>query len=150
MIEYHVHIRSTDHFKEVRVREKNDRNEINSGGSPCLTMNLRNHLLITSGNLFWYCFSRSRSNLPGWLCPAHTDRFFVASSSEKKSYRVSAHKPIFTPIFCLREKIGPCALGIMHGCIITITFMRGMMTKHTWSGWPIVITWIHLKMPGTC
>ena len=30
------------------------------------------------------------------------------------------------------------------------TFMRGMMTKHTWSGWPIVITWIHLKMPGTC
>ena len=30
------------------------------------------------------------------------------------------------------------------------TFMRGMMTKHTWSGWPIGITWIHLKMPGTC
>ena len=29
-------------------------------------------------------------------------------------------------------------------------FERGMMTKHTWSDWPIVITWIHLKMPGTC
>ena len=28
--------------------KKNDRNEINSGGSPCLTMHLRNHLLITS------------------------------------------------------------------------------------------------------
>ena len=38
----------------------------------------------------------------------------------------------------------------MHGFIIMGTFMRGMMTKHTWSGWPIVITWIHLKMPGTC
>ena len=28
MIEYHVHIRSTDQFKQVGVREKNDRNEI--------------------------------------------------------------------------------------------------------------------------
>ena len=65
MIEYPVHIRSTDHFKQVGVREKNDRNEINSGGSPRLTMHLRNHLLITSGYHLWYCFSRSRSNLPG-------------------------------------------------------------------------------------
>ena len=45
-------------------------------------------------------------------------RFFVVSSSEKRSERfyigakVSAHKPIFTPIFCRRQKIGPCALGI--------------------------------------
>ena len=68
MIEYHVHIRSTDHFKQVGMREKNDRNEINSGGSPRLTMHLRNHLLITNGFPFWYCLSGSRSNLPGWLC----------------------------------------------------------------------------------
>ena len=27
-IEYHVHIRSTDHFKQIGVREKNDRNDI--------------------------------------------------------------------------------------------------------------------------
>ena len=27
-IEYHVHMRSTDHFKQIGVREKNDRNEI--------------------------------------------------------------------------------------------------------------------------
>ena len=32
--------------------KKNDRNEINSGGSPRLTMHLRNHLLITSGYPF--------------------------------------------------------------------------------------------------
>ena len=31
MIEYHVHIRSTDHFKQIGVRErKNDRKEIKS------------------------------------------------------------------------------------------------------------------------
>ena len=48
-----------------------------------------------------------------FLCPAHTDRFFVISSSEKKSDRfligpkVSAHEPIFT-------LIGPCALGITN------------------------------------
>ena len=30
MIEYHVHIRSTDQFKQVGVREKNDRKEIKS------------------------------------------------------------------------------------------------------------------------
>ena len=30
MIEYHVYIRSTDQFKQVGVREKNDRNEIKS------------------------------------------------------------------------------------------------------------------------
>ena len=29
MIQHHVHIRSTDQFKQVGVREKNDRNEIN-------------------------------------------------------------------------------------------------------------------------
>ena len=52
MIEYHVHITSTDQFKQVGVPEKNDRNEINSGGSPHLTMHLCNHLLITSGYLF--------------------------------------------------------------------------------------------------
>ena len=27
---------------------------------------------------------------------------------------VSAHEPIFTPIFCVLTKIGPCALGITH------------------------------------
>ena len=43
---------------------------------------------------------------------------FVLSSSEKSSERfyigakVSAHEPIFTPIFCLRQNVGPCALGI--------------------------------------
>ena len=31
MVEYHVHVRSTDQFKQFRVHEKNDRNEINSG-----------------------------------------------------------------------------------------------------------------------
>ena len=52
------------------------------------------------------------------LKSAHTDRFFVVSSSEKISERfyikakVSAHEPIFTPVFCLRLKIGPRALGI--------------------------------------
>ena len=52
------------------------------------------------------------------LKSAHTERFFVVSNSEKRSERfyigakVSAHEPIFTPIFCLRQKIGPCALGI--------------------------------------
>ena len=30
MIEYHIHIRYTDQFKQVGVREKNNRNEINS------------------------------------------------------------------------------------------------------------------------
>ena len=28
MIEYHVHITSTDHFKQIGVHEKNDRKEI--------------------------------------------------------------------------------------------------------------------------
>ena len=52
------------------------------------------------------------------LKSAHTDLFFVVSNSEKRSERfyigvkVSAHETIFTPIFCLRQKIGPCALGI--------------------------------------
>ena len=30
MIQHHVHIRSTDQFKQVGVQEKKDRNEINS------------------------------------------------------------------------------------------------------------------------
>ena len=30
MIKYHVYIRSKDQFKQVGVREKNDRNEIKS------------------------------------------------------------------------------------------------------------------------
>ena len=54
MIEYHVNIRSTDQFKQVGVREKNDRNEINSGGSPRLIMHVRNHLIINSDYPFWY------------------------------------------------------------------------------------------------
>ena len=45
--------------------KKNDRNEINSVGSPYLTMHLRNHLVITSGSSFLDCCSRSRFNLPG-------------------------------------------------------------------------------------
>ena len=48
MVEYHVHVRSTDQINQVGVRVKNDRNEINSGGSSRLTMHLPNHLLITS------------------------------------------------------------------------------------------------------
>ena len=48
MVEYRVHIRSIDQFKQVGVREKNDGNEINSVGSPHLTMHLRKHLPITS------------------------------------------------------------------------------------------------------
>ena len=28
MVEYHVHVRSTDQFKQVGVCEKNDRNEV--------------------------------------------------------------------------------------------------------------------------
>ena len=65
MVEYHVHVGSTGQFKQVEVREKNDRNEINSVGSPHLTMHLRKHLPITSGFSFLYCCSRSRFNLPG-------------------------------------------------------------------------------------
>ena len=61
MVEYHVHVRSTDQFKQVGVREKNDRNEINNVGSP----HLRKHLPIASGFSFLYCCSRSRFNLPG-------------------------------------------------------------------------------------
>ena len=50
---------------------------------------------------------------------AHMDRYFVVSSSKKRSERfyigakASTHEQIFTPIFCLGEKIGPCALGII-------------------------------------
>ena len=51
MFEYHVHIRSTDQFKQVGVREKNDRNEINSVGSP----HLHKHLPITS--VFPFCIA---------------------------------------------------------------------------------------------
>ena len=52
MVEYHVHVRSTDQFKQVGVREKNDSNEINSGGSLRLTMHLRNHLLKNDSQSF--------------------------------------------------------------------------------------------------
>ena len=44
------------------------------------------------------------------LKSAHMDRYFVVSSSDKRSERfyigakVSDHEPIFTPIFCQREK----------------------------------------------
>ena len=65
MVEYHVHVRSTDQYKQVGVREKNDRNEIYSVGSPHLTMHLRKHFPITSGFSFLYCCSRSRFDLPG-------------------------------------------------------------------------------------
>ena len=54
MIEYHVHIRSTDQFKQVGVREKMTVMRSIVGGSPYLTMHLRNHLIITSGYPFWY------------------------------------------------------------------------------------------------
>ena len=163
---------------------KNDRNEINCGGSPCLTMNLRNHLLITSGNPFWYCCSRSRSNLPG---PAVIKLFESENELKCKNqlrdfietpclfpntwenslrlFTLSAYKYNYLAKYILfsrksYDKIlenilkfydgGPRM--VMHGCLIMITFMRRKKTKHwhTWSGWPIVITWIHLKMPGTC
>ena len=51
MVEYHVHVRSTDQFNQVGVREKNDRNKINSGGSPRLTVHLLNHLLMPLSNI---------------------------------------------------------------------------------------------------
>ena len=54
MIEYHVHIRSTDQFKQVGVREKMTVMRLIVGGSPYLTMDLRKHLIITSGYPFWY------------------------------------------------------------------------------------------------
>ena len=47
MIENHVHISSTDHFKHVGVREKNDRNEINSVDDPL-------RLIVYSRNLLLY------------------------------------------------------------------------------------------------
>ena len=41
MVIHHVHVRSTDQFKQVGVPEKNDRNEINSGGlCSCVTISL--------------------------------------------------------------------------------------------------------------
>ena len=46
-------MRPTDKFKQVGVREKNDRNDINScGGLSRLPVYLRSHLLITSGYPF--------------------------------------------------------------------------------------------------
>ena len=41
MIENHVHISYTDHFKKVGVREKNDRNEINSMDDHCVRSCIR-------------------------------------------------------------------------------------------------------------
>ena len=41
MIENHVHIRSTDHFKQVGVHEKNDGNEINSVDDKCVWLCIR-------------------------------------------------------------------------------------------------------------
>ena len=56
MLEYHVHVTSTDQFKQVGVREKNDRNEINSVGSAHLTMHLHTHLPIN--NVFFpFCIA---------------------------------------------------------------------------------------------
>ena len=46
-------------FGCVKKKKKNDRNEINSEGSPHLTMHSRKHLPITSGFSFLYCCSRS-------------------------------------------------------------------------------------------
>ena len=43
---------------QIGVREKNDRNAINSCGGPSyLAIHLRNHLIITSGYPFCYCCS---------------------------------------------------------------------------------------------
>ena len=56
IIAYHIHIRSTDQFKQVGVREKKLQNENNSCGGPSrLSMHLHDHLIITSGYPFWYC-----------------------------------------------------------------------------------------------
>ena len=41
MIENYVHIRYIDHFKQVGVREKNDRNEINSVDDHCVWLCVR-------------------------------------------------------------------------------------------------------------
>ena len=58
--------KSTDQFKQVGVREKNDRNQINScGGPPRLAIHLRGHLNITNGYPFWYCCSGFRFHFPG-------------------------------------------------------------------------------------
>ena len=59
-IAYHILVRTTDQFKQVGVREKNDKNGINNcGGSSRLAMHLRDHLIITIGYPFCYCFSGS-------------------------------------------------------------------------------------------
>ena len=66
IVAYRIHIRSTDHLKQVGVCEKNDRNEINSCGGPSrLTMHLCDHLIITSGYPFLYCCSGFRFHFPG-------------------------------------------------------------------------------------
>ena len=66
IIAYHIHIRLTDQFKQVGVREKNDRNAINGCGGPSrLAMHFRDHLVITSGNPFWYSCSGFRFGFPG-------------------------------------------------------------------------------------
>ena len=41
MIENHVHIRSTDHFKQVGVRGNIDRNETNSVDDQCVWLCVR-------------------------------------------------------------------------------------------------------------
>ena len=41
LIENHVHIRSTDHFKQVCIMHKNDRNEINSVDDHCVWLCIR-------------------------------------------------------------------------------------------------------------
>ena len=73
------------------------------------------------------------------LKSAHTDQLFVVSNPEKRSKRfyigekVSAHEPIFTPIFGLRQKIGPCALGIRRfpfQAIITESFKDKCHKNH--------------------
>ena len=52
MIENHVHIRSTDHFKQVGVREKTDRNEINSVDDHCVWFCIRVTFSSSIGKVF--------------------------------------------------------------------------------------------------
>ena len=69
------------------------------------------------------------------LKSAHTDRFFYRRQIVGRKGqifigpKVSAHEPIFAPIFCLRWKIGPCALGIRnHNMAIYCSLTRSIDT----------------------
>ena len=84
MIEYHVHIRSTDQFKQAGVRGKNDRNKINGVDDQYFWLRIR--ITFSSSIIIFFGLAA------GWFVPTFFE--ILNSSPDERPLLLKGHKRV--------------------------------------------------------